>query len=90
MKLKKEPDNPRDKNAIAFVCYIDEQWKTIGYMVAECTDEVNRALTFNKVRFAWVRYILHWPRCGPETYAGINITKRGTWSDVAHRAESTI
>ena len=93
VKLEKEPDNPRDKNAIAFVCCIDEQWKRIGYMVAECTDEVNRALTLNKitkVRFAWVRYILHWPRCGPGTYAGINITKRGTWSDVAHRAESTI
>ena len=59
-------------------------------MVAECTDEVNRALTLNKitkVRFAWVRYILHWPRCGQE-HMQVS-TKRGTWSDVAHRAEST-
>lgn len=93
VKLEKEPDNPRDKNAVAFKCCIDEQWRRIGYVAAECAEEVNTALTLNKiteVKFAWVRYILHWPRCGPGTYAGINITKQGTWSDTARRAESTI
>ena len=33
VKLKPEPYNPYDARAIGFVCYVDEQWARIGYVV---------------------------------------------------------
>ena len=35
-----EPDNPIDKNAVAFQCHIDDKWHTFGYAVKEVTDEL--------------------------------------------------
>lgn len=83
VKLEREPDNPKDSNAIAFHCYIEEDWRRIGYVVKEALADVDDALKTNKilsVKFAWVKFLLCWSHSGPGYYAGISISKQGDWS----------
>ena len=72
VELCLEKDNPYDSRAIAFRCY----GTTIGYVVREALDSVHAAIADKKivyVKFAWVKYLVSWPRSGPGFYAGINI-----------------
>lgn len=51
VKLKPEPDNPYDNNAIAFICQTDEnaKWKRIGHVVREAAAEVLSILNTKKI-----------------------------------------
>ena len=87
-----EPTNPRDTKAIAFKCWIENDWHRIGYVVSEARDEVNDALQNGKileVKFSWARYLVKWVRSGPGWYAGINITIAGQWSTAIHHSASS-
>lgn len=80
VKLQKEPDNPYDSRAIAFICNINSQWVRIGYIVKEALDAVHSALDSAEIidiEFDWVKYVVHFK--DPGWYAGISITKRGNW-----------
>jgi len=77
-----EPDNPYGSKAIAFKCFLDGQWKRIGYIVREALASVHSALSNRKiagVAFSWANYLVTWPRSGPGYYAGINISIYGQW-----------
>lgn len=92
VQLVHEPSNPRDSRALAFVCRIEGEHHTIGYVVSELVEEVHSAIdsgSIMSVEFAWVRYITDWSRSGPGFFAGISIEKRGMWSDSAERYSST-
>ena len=92
VKIEPEPTNPHDSKAICFKCKVDETWHRIGYIVKEVLDEVHQALRENKiiyVRFAWVKFLLHWTRCGPGFYAGISIARKGEWSQRCVQSAST-
>lgn len=90
--LKPEPDNPYDSKAIAFIVNLDGKDCRIGYVIRELLDEVHQALnnhTIRRIKFAWVKYIVEWPRSGPGYYCGISITKKGKWSNNAVKFQST-
>jgi len=83
VKLNPEPDNPQDKNAVAFICQADEnaEWKRIGYVVREVASEVLGAINAKKildVTFAWIKYLPYYKNRG--WYAGIKIRRNGDWS----------
>lgn len=80
VKLQKEPDNIRDSHAIAFMCNPNDKWERIGYVVREALDAVHYAVDnnqINSVKFAWIKYIVHFK--SPGWYAGISINKQGLW-----------
>ena len=92
VKIESEPTNPYDSKAICFKCKVEGTWCRIGYIVREVLDEVHQALRENKilyVRFAWVKFLLHWTRCGPGFYAGVYIARKGEWSQRCVQAAST-
>ncbi|SMN01539.1 hypothetical protein SPONN_2618 [uncultured Candidatus Thioglobus sp.] len=92
VRLTKEPNNPKDSMAVAFECLLEDEWKTIGYVVKEVVVEVNEAIRDHlvlSVKFAWIKFLICWTKSGPGFYAGINISKRGTWSRTVKRFAST-
>ena len=92
VRLRPEPENPFDANAIAYECQIDNQWRRIGYVVQDALLDVHDALSKKEiisVKFAWVKYLLCWRRSGPGFYAGVNITKQGSWSQTCKHCAST-
>ena len=44
-----EPTNPGDSKAIAFKCWISNDWNRIGYIVSEARDEVHDAQQNGKI-----------------------------------------
>ena len=95
VRLRKEPDNPKDSRAIAFDCKMDQEtkWEKIGYVVQEALDGVHDAIqgsTIVSVKLEWARFITHWSRCSPGWYCGITITKRGQWPREVVRHRSTL
>lgn len=92
VKLCPEPDNCYDSKAIAFMVNFDGKERRIGYVIRELLDEVHHCITsheIKKVQFAWIKYIVEWPRCGPGYFCGIDITKKGQWSNNAIKFQST-
>lgn len=92
VRFNPEPDNPVDSTAIAFQCFVQEEWQRMGYIVQEALPYVHDAMRDNAillVELGWVRYLLCWSRCGPGFYAGIKISKQGDWSRTVVRAAST-
>lgn len=80
VRLREEPNNPKDSRAIAFQCKVRDEWERIGYVVHEALDAVHEALREKKilqVRFDWVKYVVHFRERG--WYAGIIINKNGDW-----------
>ena len=80
VKLQKEPDNPFDSRAIAFMCMLHDKWERIGYIVKEAIDPVHDAMRNNhitEVRFDWLKYIVYFQDRG--WYAGIMIRKKYEW-----------
>ena len=81
-----------DSRAIAFVSTVNNVQYTIGYAVREVLDELHDAIKLKQildVKFAWVKYLVQWTKTGPGYYCGINITKKGEWSQNATRYQST-
>jgi len=84
--------NSYDSKAIAFKCWIDEEWHRIGYIVCEALEDVHDAKTndhITNVSFAWAKYLVSWTRSGPGYFGGINITKYGEWSSKVCACSST-
>ena len=84
--------NSYDSKAVAFMCMVEGSWQRIGYVVRETLDEVHEAIRQRNilwVKFAWVKYLLQWVRSGPGFYAGINIARRGEWSETCLKSAST-
>lgn len=76
-----EPNNCYDSKAIAFKCWLEDDWHRIGYIVKEALDAVHEARDNDEimnVSFKWARY-----------YAGINITKCGQWPTAVCACAST-
>ena len=48
VKLEREPDNPYDCNAIAFMCKLNDKWERIGYVVTEALSDVSTAIRNKK------------------------------------------
>lgn len=91
-RITPEPDNEHDARAIAFVCYIDDKWQRIGYVVRECVEHVHLALSEKRILFvklSWAKYLACWARSGPGFYAGVNVTLRGEWHRDVVRSQST-
>ena len=60
VKLEKEPSNPYDSNAIAFMCLAENNWEWIGYVMSEALADVNEAISNNKILktfFSWIKYM---------------------------------
>ena len=47
VKVVPEPTNPYDSHAVAFKCYLQQKWCTIGYVVREVCDSLLDALASN-------------------------------------------
>ena len=93
VRLRKEPNNPKDSRAIAFECKLTSKWERIGYVVKEALDSVHHEMDtdhINSVQFAWIKFITHWSRSGPGWYCGIKITKRGEWPKEVVQCASTV
>jgi hypothetical protein len=89
--LQKEPENPNDSMAIAFKCYLNGKWHTIGYVVREALNDVHEALCTNSiqtVKFGWVKFRIDFQRSGPGFYAGVDITRIGHWSSRVYNCAS--
>lgn len=92
VKLQREPNNPYDPNAVAFLTLKDGKFLRIGYVVKEISHEVCNVLARGEilsVSFKWIKYITDWSRSGPGFFAGVNVTKKGKWSTAVMRASST-
>ena len=92
VRLRPEPENSFDANAIAFDCLIDNDWRRIGYVVQDVLLDVHDALSKKEIisiKLAWVKFLLCWRRSGPGYYAGINISKQGSWSLTCKHFAST-
>lgn len=80
VKIEKEPNNPCDSHAIAFMCKIGDKWERIGYILREAVETVHEAINNKEildVHFDWVKYIVFFRDRG--WYAGITITRQGEW-----------
>lgn len=49
VKIVKEPNNPVDTRAIAFMCHVEQEWERIGYVVHEALDDVHTAMDEKKI-----------------------------------------
>ena len=81
VKPEREPSNPYDCNAIAFMCQAEKDWERIGYVVSEALTDMNEAISNNKileVYYRWIKYIVYYKQ--PGWYAGITVTRNGSWS----------
>ena len=74
VKIVKEPNNPVDVTAIAFVCHLDKEWERIGYIVKEALNDVHCAKKIS-AKFDWIKLVFHFKK--PGWYAGIMITRSG-------------
>lgn len=92
VRLRPEPDNPKDASAIAFDCKPEVKWEVIGYVTRDALKPVHDALNNNlivEVKFKWIKYITHWSKSGLGWYTGITITRNGKWPPEAVRCRST-
>ena len=93
VELVKEPTNPVDSLAVAFMCTLENKKEKLGYVVREALDAVHSALNNDEIVFAnvaWARFLIHWSRSGPGWYAGVSVTKIGEWPATVVRCSSTI
>ena len=57
VNIYKEPNNPYDAKAVAFKCWVDDEWHRVGYVVL---DDVHHAIETNSiidVKFTWAKYL---------------------------------
>ena len=70
-----EPDNPVDKNAIAFKCFLGNKWHKFGYATTEVLDELhhaNQSKSISNVTYKDIRFVGIWSRSAPGFYAAVN------------------
>jgi hypothetical protein len=87
-----EPSNPFNTNAVAFMCFIDNKWHRIGYVVNEILHHIHEAINNNliiSVKFAWIKFISDWMHSGPGYFAGVALTKYGEWPKIVVSKRST-
>ena len=80
VRIRAEPMNPFDSNAIAVECFVNSNWEHVGYLVREVLDSVHQVLQDNapvSVELEWVKFITHWSKSCPGWYCGIKITRKG-------------
>ena len=93
VNIKPEPTNQYDAKAIAFMALVDEKWQHIGYIVKEALDDAHNAIADGRIiktEFSWVKFLLSFPGSGPGYYAGIKVTRLGTWSRAVVSSASRI
>ena len=62
VELLPEPSNPKDSQAIAFVCLIDGKWEKIGHVVQEALSDVHVAIKKRivlSVKYDWIKFIMY-------------------------------
>ena len=92
LRLCPEPDNPVDKNTIAFQYKLNDKWNMFGYIVRELTADVHKAMQDNSIQevsFKTIRYVWSWPYSEPGFYAAVKMSKRELWSDAVVKHAST-
>ena len=88
-----EEDNSYDSRAIAFKCWLQNEWQRIGYVVKEALNVVHDAREQNVIHdicFKWAKYLVSWSTSGPGYYAGIDITKHGDWPREVYACASLV
>ena len=93
VRITPEPHNCFDSRAIAVEAETNSKWERVGYLVNDVLECVHKVLATNKlvsVEMSWVKFITHWSRSGPGWYCGIDICRKGTWSNVVCRCRSTL
>lgn len=93
VRMRPEPTNIVDSQAIVFECEIDGKWKKIGYVVSNILNEVHAAIDANlilSVHFKCIKFVTHWSQSAPGFYAGISVTKNGPWDNKVKLFRSTI
>lgn len=93
VRMRPEPTNIVDSQAIVFECELDGKWKKIGYVVRDILNEVHTAMGSNlitSVQFKCIKYVTHWSQSGPGYYAGISVTKNGPWDHKVKLFRSTL
>ena len=51
--------SPPTNTTIDFMCYVDNKWQRIGYVVRECLEHVHKVLSGNQilsVKLCWAKY----------------------------------
>ena len=92
VKLCPELRNPVDSQAIAFVVSLDSKEHRMGYAVREVLDDLHDGISRGdilSVQFKWVKYRLDWYSTGSGYYCGVNICRKGHWSSIVQRYQST-
>jgi len=85
-----EPNNLYDSRAIAFKCWIGDEWRKIGYVVKEVAVHNARDMgEITNISFKWAKYLVTWFKSGPGFYNGIDIGKREQWPRVVAAYAST-
>ena len=79
VRLLPETNNPVDPKAIAFQCEVNDKYHMIGYVVKEAVHDALHRSEKTSVEFKWIKYVSDWYRSVPGYFAGINVTKIGTW-----------
>ena len=80
VKVEPEPNNEKDKNAIAVYVDYGSDWKRIGYIASELTPYVHQAIISGdlvKSEIGHIKFRVHWMRAG--FYMKLLLTKRGVW-----------
>jgi len=93
VRMRPEPTNIVDSQAIVFECELDGKWNKISCVVSDILDEVHAGISSNliiSVKFKCIKYVTHWTRSGPAYFAGISITKNGPWDRGVKLYQSTI
>lgn len=93
VRMRPEPTNIADSQAIVFECELDGKWRKIGYVVRNILNEVHAAMGANLIIsacFKCIKYVTHWSHSGPGYYAGISVTKSGPWDHKVKLFRSTI
>ena len=57
--------------------------------VVEPVHDALEKILISKVKFDWIKYIVHWYHFGAGWYSGITITKQGQWPPIVRSASST-
>ena len=90
VKLRKEPDNLYDQNAIAVYIMASSDYKKVGYIARELTKFVHPLLSdpsfevsVNKIRFSTTFLMIGF-------YLTIDITKTGVWEKAVVKASSKV
>lgn len=93
VRMRPEPTNIVDSQAIVFECELNGKWDKVGYVVTDILSEVHAAIRANliiSVNIKCIKYGTHWTRSGPGYLAGISVTKSGPWDHRVNLFQSTI